>query len=269
MTSRGIAARPRPPTARRRWTRRPGWRCATDPEACGPGSRSDGLALLIGDELTLVVHPDARGAGVGRTLLEEALRSIDGPLSAWSHGDHPAAAALAASHGFERVRELWVMRRSSSVELLPIPTCPTTVTVRAYTPADAEDVVRVNAAAFAHHPEQGAMDADEPGRADGGAVVRPGRAAPRRRAATGCSASTGPSSTPPSSVRCTSSASTRPPRAGASASCSRSLGCTTSPAWGSPRSCCTSSPTTRLRSRSTQVSASATQPVDTHVMYRR
>jgi mycothiol synthase len=33
------------------------------------------------------------------------------------------------------------------------------VTVRAYTPADAEEVVRVNAAAFAAHPEQGAMDA--------------------------------------------------------------------------------------------------------------
>jgi mycothiol synthase len=33
------------------------------------------------------------------------------------------------------------------------------VVVRGYSPADADEVVRVNAAAFAAHPEQGAMDA--------------------------------------------------------------------------------------------------------------
>jgi mycothiol synthase len=33
------------------------------------------------------------------------------------------------------------------------------VTIRGYRPEDAEEVLRVNATAFAHHPEQGAMDA--------------------------------------------------------------------------------------------------------------
>ncbi len=33
------------------------------------------------------------------------------------------------------------------------------VTIRGYRPADADEVLRVNATAFAHHPEQGSMDA--------------------------------------------------------------------------------------------------------------
>lgn len=117
----------------------------------------DGFALLIGAELSLVVHPDARGRGLGRALLERTLPD-SGPVDAWSHGDHPAAAALARSHGFERVRELWVMRRPTSAPL-PDVLAPAGVTIRGYAPDDAGEVVRVNAAAFAHHPEQGGMDA--------------------------------------------------------------------------------------------------------------
>ena len=33
------------------------------------------------------------------------------------------------------------------------------VTIRGYRESDADEVIRVNAAAFAHHPEQGSMDA--------------------------------------------------------------------------------------------------------------
>lgn len=118
--------------------------------------RDDGFALLVGDELSLVVRPSARGRGVGGALLSDALPA--GPVSAWSHGDHPAAAALARAHDFARVRSLWVMRRATS---LPLPelVVPDGTTIRGYTPADADELIRVNAAAFAHHPEQGAMDA--------------------------------------------------------------------------------------------------------------
>ncbi|MDF1605004.1 mycothiol synthase [Nocardioides sp. YIM 152315] len=121
----------------------------------------DGFALLIGTELGLVVRPAARGHGLGGRLLGEALAAYGaGPLSAWSHGDHPAAARLAQRHGFDRVRSLWVMRRAAA---LPLPelVVPDGLTIRGYTPADADEVIRVNAAAFAHHPEQGAMDATE------------------------------------------------------------------------------------------------------------
>ena len=95
----------------------------------------------------------------------------------------------------------------------------TAVTVRGYRAPDADEVLRVNAAAFAHHPEQGSMDADdlaarmaEPWFDPAGLLV----------ADTGdrtAAASTGPSSTTPTSARCTSSPSTRPPRAGAWAGC--------------------------------------------------
>ena len=116
--------------------------------------RDDGFALLIGSDLSLVVDPSARGHGVGRSLLEEALPA-EGPIRAWSHGDHPAAAALARSHGFERFRELWVMRRDMGA---PLPAYDAS-RIRSYRPSDADELIRVNRAAFAHHPEQAAMDA--------------------------------------------------------------------------------------------------------------
>ena len=127
------------------------------PETVRSWIRDEGFALLVGEELSLVVAPEFRGHGLGRSLLESALPA-SGVVRAWSHGDHPAAAALARSHGFERFRELWVMRRPMDV---PLPTLvvPDGVHLRSYAPSDAAEVVRVNAAAFAHHPEQGSMDA--------------------------------------------------------------------------------------------------------------
>lgn len=125
------------------------------PETVRTWVAEDAAAVLVGNDLGLVVHPDARGRGRGRSLLEQIL--ADGVVTAWSHGDHPAAAALASSHGFDRVRELWVMRRATAP--LPDLVVPDGVTLRSYQPGDADALIRVNAAAFAHHPEQGAMDA--------------------------------------------------------------------------------------------------------------
>jgi mycothiol synthase len=120
-----------------------------------------GFALLVGPELSLVVRPEARRRGVGGALLAQALAEAPkGTLLAWSHADHPAAATLAARHGFEAVRALWVMRRPTPAAL-PELVVPPTVTLRSYRPEDAAEVVRVNAAAFAAHPEQGRMDADD------------------------------------------------------------------------------------------------------------
>lgn len=120
-----------------------------------------GFALVVGRELTVVVDPPARGAGVASGLVSAELAEAGGgELLAWSHGNHPAAAALAAAYGFERVRDLWVMRRAMA-EPLPGLVVPDGVTVRSYVDTDADEVVRVNAAAFAHHPEQGAMDRAE------------------------------------------------------------------------------------------------------------
>ncbi len=115
-----------------------------------------GFALLRGPDLDLAVAPDARGHGLGTALAEAALAEASSRVTAWSHADHPAAAALARSLGFEAVRALWVMRRDASPVEVP---SVEGVTIRGYRPDDASEVVRVNAAAFAHHPEQGSMDA--------------------------------------------------------------------------------------------------------------
>jgi mycothiol synthase len=117
----------------------------------------DAFALVHDGDLSLVVRPSARGRGLGSALLARASSSYGTGVTAWSHGNHPAAARLAASHGWERVRDLWVMRRPASTPL-PALEVPDGVTVRSYRDSDAADVVAVNAAAFAHHPEQGSMD---------------------------------------------------------------------------------------------------------------
>jgi mycothiol synthase len=118
-----------------------------------------GFALAHRGAVDLAVTPVARGRGVGGQLAGTA---FDGraPVTAWSHGDHPAAARLAARHHLRRARELWVMRRQAS-EPLAEPRVPDGITVRGYRDQDRDEVLRVNAAAFAHHPEQGSMDADE------------------------------------------------------------------------------------------------------------
>jgi mycothiol synthase len=118
----------------------------------------DGFALAHDGAVDLAVAPAARGRGLGGELAAAALAG-DAPVTAWSHNDHPAAAVLAARHGLRRARELWVMRRRSS-EPLPGLVVPDGVTVRGYRDEDRDEVLRVNAAAFAHHPEQGSLNAE-------------------------------------------------------------------------------------------------------------
>ena len=126
-------------------------------------ARADGFAWRRDGALDLVVAPGARGHGLGAALAAAAT-AAPGPLTAWSHGNHPAAAALAARLGFHRVRDLWVMRRALSD--LPAPGRPADgIDVREFRVGeDEEGWLAVNAEAFAHHPEQGAMtraDLDE------------------------------------------------------------------------------------------------------------
>lgn len=116
-----------------------------------------GFALVHDGDLSLAVQPDSRGHGVGTALLQGV--AYDGELVAWSHGNHPAAARLATAYGWERVRDLWVMRRPTSLPLPPLE-LPDGLTIRSYVDSDADAIVAVNAAAFASHPEQGAMDRD-------------------------------------------------------------------------------------------------------------
>ena len=114
-----------------------------------------GFAWRHDGSLDVVVDPAARGRGVGRALATVAAEE-PGALTAWSHGNHPAAAALASRLGFERVRDLWVMRRSLS-SLPPLPAGSADgIDVRAFEVGKDEDAfLALNAEAFASHPEQG------------------------------------------------------------------------------------------------------------------
>ncbi len=124
-----------------------------DPDATGSlWLAPRGFALLRGEVLDLAVDPGARGAGVATALTLAALPS--GPVSAWSHGNHPAAAALATRFGLARVRDLWVMRRNMAQPLAEVPP-PREVELRTFRPGDEDALLAVNAAAFSGHPEQG------------------------------------------------------------------------------------------------------------------
>jgi mycothiol synthase len=107
-----------------------------------------------------VVHPDARKGGIGTALGRAALAQTVGGLSFWAHGTLPAAAATAAALGLRPVRELMQMRRS--LRDLPAVEPRDDIRIRTYAgAADDAELLRVNNAAFAWHPEQsGWTDAD-------------------------------------------------------------------------------------------------------------
>ncbi|MDP9395347.1 MAG: mycothiol synthase [Actinomycetota bacterium] len=117
---------------------------------------------VAGPSAELAVHPAYRGRGIGRRVVQELLDAgPDGRLRLWAHGGLPAAAALAASMGFEQVRELWQMRRSLFASV-PAATLPADVRVRTFRPGeDDEEWVKLNARAFASHPEQGAWTIED------------------------------------------------------------------------------------------------------------
>jgi mycothiol synthase len=111
----------------------------------------------------LVIHPAHRNHGLGWGLAQALINSADGrAIRIWAHGDLPAAAALAKSAGFERIRSLWQMRMSLAGATLPEPVLPAGVAVRTFRPGQDEEAwLEVNGRAFAHHPEQGSWTKED------------------------------------------------------------------------------------------------------------
>ncbi|GFG74397.1 mycothiol acetyltransferase [Mycobacterium botniense] len=102
----------------------------------------------------MVVHPQARRHGVGAAMARAALARTGGHNHFWAHGTLEPARATASALGLVPVRELLHMRRSLRKVSPPAP--PDGVRIRTYAgPADDAELLRVNNAAFAGHPEQG------------------------------------------------------------------------------------------------------------------
>ncbi len=109
----------------------------------------------------LVVAPDHRRQGIGTQLLQRLIMESTTPLRVWAMGDTPAARALAAGAGMVRQRELLIMERALDGEL-PEPVVPRGVQIRRFEAGqDEQEWLRVNAAAFAQHPEQALIDIDD------------------------------------------------------------------------------------------------------------
>jgi mycothiol synthase len=126
-------------------------------EIAGYARYDDGVAELV-------VHPGFRRRGFGTALLTRLLEATGSrPLSVWAHGDLPGSAELLAPHGFERARVLLQMRRDlAGVDPDPRPALPDGVRVLPFRPGRDEAAwLRVNARAFAHHPEQGGWSAED------------------------------------------------------------------------------------------------------------
>ncbi|MDN3266347.1 mycothiol synthase [Streptomyces sp. MA15] len=133
------------------------------------------LLLTVGEELAgyaqlqdtdpveppaaeLVVRPSYRGQGHGRALGTALLAASGKRLRVWAHGGRSAARHLAQVLGLTLFRELRQMRRPLAGLDLPDPVLPEGVTVRTFEPGrDDAAWLALNAAAFAHHPEQGSL----------------------------------------------------------------------------------------------------------------
>ena len=126
-----------------------------------------GAALIdmVGASVELATHPQRRRSGVGSALLT-AVRGELGERSfaVWAHGDLEGARGFADARGGKVERTLLCLGRSlndtDDDDLAPVERDDVELTT--FVPGDDDaDLLRVNAAAFSWHPEQGRFSQEE------------------------------------------------------------------------------------------------------------
>lgn len=106
----------------------------------------------------LVVHPDQRRTGIGRTLLEYVIKraELEGAqtLDLWAYNDSDASRAMTHAFGLDATRKLMHMHRHPGPP--PFVADRKGVTIRPFrTGADDEAWLALNNRIFAGHPENG------------------------------------------------------------------------------------------------------------------
>jgi mycothiol synthase len=114
----------------------------------------DQTDLVAGPSVELVVDPDHRSFGIGKQLLSKAVEIFGQNLRLWVHGENEAAAALANSFNFEKIRTVLQMQKHlTDIEKLPI--IDPKIIIRSFLPGlDNNDWLSLNNKVFKDHPEQ-------------------------------------------------------------------------------------------------------------------
>ena len=117
----------------------------------------DTTDLVAGPSVEAVVHPNHRGKGLGTLILKEAIKVCGDKTRIWSHGDLPAAKAIAASLKLERLWSNLLMSKSLG-EIQPV---TSKYPIRTFIPDfDNQAFITLNNKVFADYPDQGGWSED-------------------------------------------------------------------------------------------------------------
>ena len=118
----------------------------------------DTTDLVAGPSVEAVVHPQHRGKGLGVLMLKEAIKICGDKTRIWSHGDLPAAKAIAASLKLERLWSNLLMSKSLG-EIQPV---TSKYPIRTFIPGlDNQAFLALNNNVFANYPDQGGWSEDD------------------------------------------------------------------------------------------------------------
>jgi mycothiol synthase len=118
----------------------------------------DTTDLVAGPSVEAVVHPQHRGKGLGALILKEAIKICGDRTRIWSHGDLPAAKAIAASLKLERLWSNLLMSKSLG-EIQPV---ISKYPIRTFIPGlDNQAFLALNNKVFADYPDQGGWSEDD------------------------------------------------------------------------------------------------------------
>ena len=118
----------------------------------------DTTDLVAGPSVEAVVHPQHRGKGLGALILKKAIKICGDRTRIWSHGDLPAAKAIAASLKLERLWSNLLMNKSLG-EIQPV---TSKYSIRTFIPSlDNQAFLALNNKVFADYPDQGGWSEDD------------------------------------------------------------------------------------------------------------